>query len=589
VPSKKQRRHVVAGLVSFAAGLTLTAGWSAHLGLSVRDHLQATRDTLARLRASGPAGTAGALADARRHADEARRLTSGLTWSLLAHSPVVGDGATTVRGLAAAAAELTSTLADVHRAGAGLLSARGLSMENVGNLLAGLEAAAPVLRDAAGRVDLTRSRLAATPGDTGVAQVDEARAAALREADQLSGWLDTAENAAALLPPMLGHDGPRRYFLAFQTNAEARGTGGLVGAFGILKAGNGRLGIERLSSNNGLTSGSVQVADHGAEFLARYGPGASAMLSISNLSPHFPYAATTWTELWRRQTGQRLDGAIATDPVGLSYLLELVGPVKLPGGKTVTSENVVDLTERAAYARYPDPQERKRFLITVAGTVSEALTRARPDPKALLPVMSRLANERRIQIWSRQEAEQRRLAATPLGGALPEQPGPFAGLVINNSAGTKLDYYLERSLDYELGPCRADGNRVSKVRIRLRNDVPRGRLPSYVTERLDHPQHRAAVGSNLLWVSFYAGVDAKLGRARLDGKPAEVIKEVERSHPVFSAMLELAPRQARTLEFVMVEPASATQPVVPVQPLARAQRTRIAEDPAGCGTAHVAR
>ncbi|MEQ4717354.1 DUF4012 domain-containing protein [Nonomuraea sp. B19D2] len=526
-----------------------------------------------------------ALADARRRAEEARRLTSGLDWSLLTHTPVVGEGATTVRGLAETAAELTSALTDLQQAGAGLIQARGLSMKSMGTLLAKLESAAPALHAASDRIDLTRSRLAATPDGTGVDAIDQARATALEEIDELSGWLGAADDAAALLPPMLGHHGPRRYFLAFQTNAEARGTGGLVGAFGILKAGHGRIGIKRLSPNNGLESGSAQVTDHGPAFLSRYGPSAASLLSNTNLSPHFPYAAETWTALWRRQTGRQLDGAIATDPVGLSYLLKLIGPVKLPTGETVTAENVVFLTERQAYSRFTDPIERKAFLITVASAVSEAMTRASLDPTAVLPTLSKLVNERRVQVWSRRDAEQERLAATSLGGVLPEESGPFAGLVINNSAGTKLDYYLDRSLQYELGSCRGDGRRLTRARIQLTNDVPRVKLPSYVTDRLDAWKRRPAVGSNQAWVSFYAAVGAEIKAVRIDGKPAPIIKEVERSHPVYSTVLNFAPRRTRTLEFVMLEPASLALPVIPVQPLARPQQTRLALYGGACAPA----
>jgi hypothetical protein len=579
----KRRQVVIVSLLAPAAGLTLAGCWSAHLGLSVRDHLQATRSALVLLRASDPGRLAGTLADARWHASEARRLTSGPDWSLIAHAPVVGDGATTIRGLAETAAELTGVLADVHRATAQLITDGGPSMDNVRKLLIDLDSAASVLDTAADRVALARSRLSVTPADTGVTELDQARTTALHEVDRLRGWLGAAADAAALLPPMLGHAGPRRYFLAFQTNAEARGTGGLVGAFGILKAGRGKLGIERLSANNRLSPISAPVADNGPAFLARYGPSALFLLSNSNLSPHFPYAATTWTALWERQTGQRLDGAIATDPVGLSYLLRLIGPVTLPGGETVTAQNVIDLTEREAYVRYPNPDERKKFLITIAGAVSEALTRSRPDPLTLISTLSQLVEERRIQVWSRRDTEQQRLETTPLSGVLPEKPGPFAGLVINNSGGNKLDYYLKRSLQYELGSCRADGQRVTKVLVRLTNDVPRRKLPAYVTSRLDSPDRPRAVGSNLLWVSLYTAAGAQNGGVRIDGKLVKVIKEVERSHPVYSTMLELGPGQSKTLEFLLLEPASAAPPLVPVQPLAHPQQTRITQDRTGCG------
>lgn len=582
VPRSRRKRLLVAGLLCPLAGTALAGGWAAHLGLSVHDHLRAAADALAQVRAAGPEGAGPALATAREHAEQAHRITSGLTWTLAAHTPFVGTAATTVRGLADFASQVTGVLTDVHRAGAPLLAVRRPSAGDLGGLLTHLESAAPALHDAAGRMDAARAGLAATPSGTGLAPLDQARDTALREADRLSGWLGAADDAAALLPDMLGGHGPRRYFLAFQTNAESRGTGGLVGAFGLLKAAGGRVDVERLSPNNGLASGTAQVIDHGSAFRARYGASALSLLANSNLSPHFPYAAATWAALWERQTHEQLDGAVATDPVGLSYLLRLIGPVTLPGGETVSAANVVDLTERAAYARYQNPVERKRYLIGIASAVSEALTRARPEPGALLSVLTRLVEERRIQVWSRREDEQRRLAATPLGGVLPDTPGPYAGLIVNNSAGTKLDYYLDRSLEYHLGPCRTGGQRLAYVRVRLTNGVPPVRLPTYVTDRLDDPGGSHPTGSNLLWVSYYATPGAQLAGARLDGEPEPVIKEVERSHPVYSKVIELAPRQTRTLEFMLLEPASAAQPQTPVQPLVRGQQTRITRDDTGC-------
>ncbi|ETK33475.1 DUF4012 domain-containing protein [Microbispora sp. ATCC PTA-5024] len=253
---------------------------------------------------------------------------------------------------------------------------------------------------------------------------------------------------------------------------------------------------------------------------------------------------------------------MAVDPVGLSRLLALIGPVTAPGGQRVTADNVVDLTERTAYARYADPVARKRFLIAIAGAVSRALSRAPADSLRVLPVLAGLAGERRIQVWSRRGDEERRLSAAPLAGVLAPEPGPYAGLVVNNSAGGKLDYYLGRSLDYTLGPCRG-GTRASTVTFRLTNDVPPEPLPSYVTGRLDSPGRPPVAGSNLSWVSLYAGVGARLRAARLDGKPVRMITETERSHPVYSLLLEFAPRQTRTVRLDLMEPASSRPPLTP--------------------------
>ncbi|WP_179155139.1 hypothetical protein [Microbispora sp. GKU 823] len=152
MPSRRNRRLVVVGLPSLALGLVLAGGWAAHLGLSVRDQLEATRAALLRLRPGdiGAARSAAAtLAEARAHAAEARRLTGGAYWALLTHLPVVGDGAATARGLAASVADVTDVLTRVERAAAPLLSASAKVPGDLRRALAALDVMAPVLRDGA--------------------------------------------------------------------------------------------------------------------------------------------------------------------------------------------------------------------------------------------------------------------------------------------------------------------------------------------------------------------------------------------------------------------------------------------------------
>ena len=78
---------------------------------------------------------------------------------------------------------------------------------------------------------------------------------------QLTSVLSTTQSAARgaeLLFPMLGGDGPRHYLLAFQSNSEARGTGGLLGSYGIVSADNGHVHIDKLASREELDSQTYQ-------------------------------------------------------------------------------------------------------------------------------------------------------------------------------------------------------------------------------------------------------------------------------------------------------------------------------------------
>ena len=44
-----------------------------------------------------------------------------------------------------------------------------------------------------------------------------------------------------LLPEMLGKDGPRRYLLLIQNNAEIRATGGIPGSIAVLRSDHGKI------------------------------------------------------------------------------------------------------------------------------------------------------------------------------------------------------------------------------------------------------------------------------------------------------------------------------------------------------------
>ena len=139
--------------------------------------------------------------------------------------------------------------------------------------------------------------------------------------EQTRSTLDEAWLGARLLSPMLGADGPRTYLVVFQNNAEARGTGGLIGAYAVISASKGAVTVERLGSVADLASLTAPALNLGPDYQALYGSDPGLWVNV-NMSPHFPYAAQLMAAMWQRQFGTSLDGVIATDPVALSYLLQ---------------------------------------------------------------------------------------------------------------------------------------------------------------------------------------------------------------------------------------------------------------------------
>lgn len=574
------RRELIAG-AAFLAVAAGVAGWVSVSTLVVRAHLESARVAISSLQKDLADGerpdAATTLRLAQQQAAAAAQDTADPAWTITANLPLAGRPIRVIRQLARSADELAHFILPDLMAAAPADKPTGLRAaadQNVVDLAAIVRARQP-LADAQRRLAAVIAQLDALPADSGLSEIDSVRADLADRLARLENTVDAASSAARLLPPMLGDDGARRYFLAFQTGAEARGTGGLVGAYGVVVADHGHVSFAQLAPDDAIQPAAQPVADFGPAFTALYGPDESAqLLANSNLSPNFPYAARIWTGLWRRQTGQRLDGAIATDPNGLADLLSVIGPVEIPDGESVTAQNVVPLTEQTAYGRYPDPVARKRFLIQIATSVVGALSNRPHDLPGLLRALSAAVGGGHLKMWSADPAEEAGLSTTAVGGALPQRPGPFSELVVNNASGTKLDYYLKRSLTYSLGTCR-QGSRTSTVRVRLTNGAPATGLPDYGVDRLDDPRHSHVRGSNRLWVSVFAADGAQLTGASLDGARQLMSVNTELGHPVFSAGIDLNPGQTRTLLLSLTEPASSAPPLVPQQPLTFPQTTRI--------------
>ena len=280
-----------------------------------------------------------------------------------------------------------------------------------------------------------------------------ARAELQAKTSDISRLLHNTALAARLAPSMMGADGPRTYFIGFQTNAEARGTGGLLGGFGILRFDNGKPSIDKLGPDTELNK-AYRPIDLGPDYAAQYGlTDPTTDFRDSNLSSHFPYAAQIWKSMWEQQSGTKVDGVIAIDPVALSYVLGAVGPVTMPDGETITKDNVVELTESTAYIRFAaDNNARKQYLQDVASQVVKKMTGRVQSPRQLLDALGKAVSEGRIAVWSSSPTEQQVLEQTALAHEVPDDPAPYAAVVINNLGG-KQARLLSDETHRVLGRC----------------------------------------------------------------------------------------------------------------------------------------
>ena len=569
-----RRRNLVIAGVAVLVIVVAYCVWLVFQAQSVKSNLeqartlsQQSKDSLLHEDMSSASKLAG---QAEQHAQHAKDTTHSVSWSVAAAVPWLGSPLKTGQQISDVAAGLTSeVLKPAAQMGATVAP---------GSLLAGGRVDVAKLRDEA--PELTKISAAATRLDKDaqaiqnphyVSALDTARSQVQSQTAEIATLLKNTSIAANIGPAMLGADGPRSYFMAFQTNAEARGTGGLLGGFGILRFNDGKPTVDDLGANSELR-GPFTPISLGPEYEEQYGyTNPSTDFRNSNQSAHFPYAAQIWKSMWKQQSGTDVDGVIALDPIALSYILGATGPVTMPDGEVITKDNVVELTESTAYTRYPDDQAaRKQYLQGIAIEVVKKVTGPLESPQEVLRALGRGVGEHRISVWSASPEDQEQLEQTPLANTVANDRAPHAQFVVNNLGGNKMDYYLTRQIEYSAEGC-TSGTRKSKATIRLTNNIKDAAgLPDYVVGKMGFlPGLASGVprGSMISSVRLLTTTGAEVVSVKVNGSPVQVIGSTERGHPTFEATFAVPPGETAELTFELTEPSTPGEAQVPVQPL----------------------
>ena len=564
--------------LALLALVVVCSAWLGFQALSAKSSLEKARGSAQQVKDAlikGNTGDATKQAEnAVSYAQSARSATRSGIWNVAAGVPLIGGPFKSGQQIADVVSGLASDLLQpAAKAGIGLSPSKLYENGRVNvQLLREQEPELVKLSDSATRLD---EQAAAIRSAGFVAPLNTARAQLQNQTSEIASLLNNTSLAARIGPSMMGADGPRTYLMAFQTNAEARGTGGLLGGFGILRFDNGKPSVDTLAANSadfGLYSAKADI-DLGAEFNDLYRQSRTLTdVRNSNQSPHFPWAAQIWKSMWEDETGSRVDGVIALDPFTLSYILGAVGPVTLADGQAINQDNVVEITLSEAYAKFPtDNEARKRYLQAIGLAVVKKMTTQIQSPGKLLDALGRAAAERRIMVWSSVPEEQKVLEESPLGHTVPDVSTPFAQVVINNFGGNKMDYYLKRDIEYAADGC--DGQmRNSTVTVRLTNTVTDvGSLPKYVTGLPGLPSDlpiNVPPGSMVSSVRVLATKGAELVNLTSNGERVVPNREsVERGHPSFEIFVVIPPGQSGELVFQLSEPVVPGEATVPVQPL----------------------
>jgi hypothetical protein len=367
----------------------------------------------------------------------------------------------------------------------------------------------------------------------------------LAEADESAA---TAVEATRLAPDMLGGDRPHHYFVAFVTPAEARASGGFMGNHAVLTLDDGKMSLGPIGRTIDLNLTGDRKSKHldgPADYLARYDRfGVERYWQNVTMSPDWPTVGQVIADLYPQSGGRRVDGVMRLDPVALSGLLSLTGPIEVPGlDDPVDEENIVPYLLRGQYGDFSQNTERKEILGYVGrATFQELTSGAGASPSEVAEAMSSALRNQNFAMWMADPDEQAFIRRIHADAGVDAEGGDAFGVTNQNAGASKIDSFLRRTITYRATVDAATGKVRATASVVLENTAPaKGRSRYLIGNSVGLP-----LGWNRSYVSIYSALVPT--KVTLDGEPLDLPVERELGLNVVSDFIDIGPGAERRIE-----------------------------------------
>jgi hypothetical protein len=368
---------------------------------------------------------------------------------------------------------------------------------------------------------------------------------------------------------LLGADGPKRYVVLFGNPAEARAMGGFVGSIGLLQADGGRLAY-------GTVEGSGQLSQALAEVGAALDPALDVPASLRNAQPQ--RFVQNWTgdvdianltqvvvDLAPQiEALGPIDGVLYADPRVMAALLELTGPITIPGTEQeLDASTATEFLQRGQYRTDDGTLEadRKDRLGDAAEIAFDRLlARTQPEPRRLVDVLGPLVRARRLLFATTDPEANELLTTVGLRAPVRAIRGETVLVSHHNRRANKLDAYLERSISYDAA-VDDDGAVRATMTVSLTNTADVGDLSTY---QLGQVRDSEAPGTNHLTLDLRSALE--IVDVTVDGRPAQRSDLVRNGLAQSSVPVSVPPGASVVVQAVLrghVDPASCAFEFLP--------------------------
>lgn len=298
-------------------------------------------------------------------------------------------------------------------------------------------------------------------------------------------------------PYLLGSEGERTYLVIFQNDKELRPTGGFITAYSIAKVNNGKF-VPVSSSDIYDLDSTYQPSVPAPAPVIKYlqGPyliSKNLRLRDMNWSPDFEEAMKLFANEASKVEKTKFDGIIAVDTQTLVNLLDVIGPIGVPGfGNFSTSitpecncpqviyelESFADVEGPIVWSENepgkivfapPNYDDRKKIIGPLMNSI---LSNALGQPKEKIPLLFEAGftsvMEKHVLLYMFDEKVQTAVKSAGYGGKLVDYEGDYLHINDANLGGRKSNLYVKQEVVQEIAVAK-DGSTEKTVTITYKN------------------------------------------------------------------------------------------------------------------------
>lgn len=346
-------------------------------------------------------------------------------------------------------------------------------------------------------------------------------------------YFDDVTEILALVPKIIGTNGPKNYLVIVQNDKEIRPSGGLLGGYAFLSMENGNFKLIKSGDVSFLDKDMTRARLQSPEFITHFLGSGSLYLKDANYSPDFKKSAQTIREIWlSTEKPFDLEGVVVIDTQFLKSLIDTLGEIKLENGESINSGNVESVLDNFFLLIGNQSAESRKYKDLTSILLNELLKKTFAfgtyNTNTLLQKVLKAGAGKHIIIYSTNEVLQSLVEKYKLSGLIKNYNGDY--LLVNDAI------FSPRRSNWKINQ---NVTKVTKINgDNLENEL---KIEFEIQPEIGSPTDTG----NIHYVRIYVPKGSKLTSS--DGTLEKISESEDLEKTVFAAVIKLEPNVKKIL------------------------------------------